>query len=204
MYTTDGDYISAWECLGGRKLDSWPAQSQIHNLAHARLENTQELLYTIGKVGRAWKISAHRLDIGPSRQIVPLRKSKEPITGFEVLQHGRIIVATSGPVLSIGTMENPGHLSYSWRDIECAEWISCFDVRIVEGVQNPRVDIVVGGLYGCMHVYDDLLNKLIRMESRPIDLTWQKKHWHRNAVLSVKWSNDGEHISQISQRMLIN
>ncbi|KAL9586366.1 MAG: hypothetical protein Q9212_000938 [Teloschistes hypoglaucus] len=206
MYMTDGDYIQAWQWLEGRELDSWPAQSQLHNLAHARL-SAQELLYTIGKVGKSWKISAHRLAEARTKEIVPLRKSKEPITGFEILPHERVIVATSGSVLSIGTMENPGQpalkdLTYSWRDIECAEWISCFDVRIVEeekrsskqNRQNPRVDIVVGGLQGSIHVYDDLLNKLVRMESRPSDLIGRKKHWHRNAVLSVKWSQDGNYI----------
>lgn len=147
-------------------------------------------------------------------EVVTLRKSQEPITSFSVVENGRTIIATSGSVLALGTTDFCGQtplssLSYTWRDIECPEWISCFDVRVVQeetsskhkqsgrGRRIARIDLVIGGLKGSLHVYDDLLRKLIRKEKgldkgTAIDLASQLKHWHRNAVLSVSWSRDGK------------
>ncbi|KAL8692499.1 MAG: hypothetical protein Q9218_002502 [Villophora microphyllina] len=190
LYKATGDgWIYLWDWREGRHLSKWNVHSRIQHrlqsLALAQLadsEATRELMYTIdGQTGTPWEIKAHRLDTGPetqSSEIVTLRKSQEPITGFKVLQHGRVIIATSGMVEeeTISKTKRSGKIS-----------------------QNYRMDTVIGGLQGSLHIYDDLLNKLVRMESnteKPAtnDLTSRQKHWHRNAVLSVKWSHDGNYI----------
>lgn len=173
-------------------------------------------MYTINcKDAGPWRVSAHQLGFTEAEfktNHVTLRTSKEPISSFKIVEGGRVIVATSGAVLTLGFSDHSGQSplddrSYTWRDVECPDWISCLDVRIVtpedtskkskssHEEQVPRVDIVVGGLRGPLHVYDDLLRRLMRSEKvsdKGAELTSRKKHWHRNAVLSAKWSRDGK------------
>ncbi|KAL9003742.1 MAG: hypothetical protein Q9188_003406 [Gyalolechia gomerana] len=213
--------VQLWDWLGGWMLQFWFSQSRIYALATSTLadenDDSKELVYTINrKAPGPWKISAHRLKHGVKQsEVVTHRKSKESITSFKVIGHGNVIIATSGSVLALGIAErseetSSNDLSYTWRDIECPEWISCFDVRIVAAEngrsgktqQLPRTDIVIGGLKGSLHVYDDLLRQLVRKEKRSskgstADWTPRKLHWHRNTVLSIKWSRDGASLDGI-------
>ncbi|KAL8774089.1 MAG: hypothetical protein Q9209_001197 [Squamulea sp. 1 TL-2023] len=160
-----------------------------------------------------WTLSRH--SGGQMRDLDPVfsmdEKWVQQLTQ-KVVEQSRIIIATSGNVLTLGYTDHPNQSSladtyYTWRDVECPEWISCIDVRIVsldrgsklqrsgKDFRVPRIDIVAGGLKGALHVYDDLLRQLIRTEKLSkkdpiIDLTSRKQHWHRNTVLSVKWSRD--------------
>lgn len=99
-------------------------------------------------------------------------------------------------------------ISYVWRVVECPEWVAGFDVRIrhrmsqnqaeKKGMVSEAVDIAIGGLKGSIHIYEDLLNKLI-INERPTskdsskDITPRRLHWHRNSVLTIKWSLDGKY-----------
>ncbi|KAL8946406.1 MAG: hypothetical protein Q9183_007909, partial [Haloplaca sp. 2 TL-2023] len=133
-----------------------------------------------------WRISAHRLLAGPEAhksEVATLRTSKEPISSFKVVENGKSIIATSDSILTLGTTRTTSQsplkaLSYTWRDVECPEWISSFDVRVIREEMTPkqkksekhhrnaRLDIVIGGLKGSLHVYDDLMRKLIRVEKK--------------------------------------
>lgn len=215
---TKSGTIQKWDWLEGRKLDSWDTECRIHAVATPHRpsdDKLSDIVYTIDqKAMRPWRIRAHRLIGANESDAVTLRTSQEPITSFNITENGRIITAASGSVLTLGITSYAGqpplsNLSYTWRDIECPEWISCYDVRTVEpdsgsvksktsnNQRIPRIDIAVGGLKGSLHVYDDLLRQLIQKEKtsakRPTaEVTSRKKHWHRNAVLSVKWSRDGK------------
>ncbi|KAL8913092.1 MAG: hypothetical protein Q9172_007368 [Xanthocarpia lactea] len=229
---TESGQVQLWNFLTGQQVQYWVTQCSIHGLQisePAGSEDPPDLIYTIDRgTNGPWRIRAHRFKADKEAktykkakknkaEIVCLRQSQEPITAFKVVEQGRIIVATSGSVLSVGHTDHPSpssltDTSYVWRDVECPEWISCIDVRIVlsgrsskqdissgKDASTARTDIVVGGLKGALHVYDDLLRQLIRTEkqlkkSTYVDLTSRKQHWHRNTVLSVKWSRDGNYI----------
>ncbi|KAL8947972.1 MAG: hypothetical protein Q9222_005801 [Ikaeria aurantiellina] len=220
---TEAGVIQRWDWLEGHRVHSWDTKTPIHALAASKpkdADEASELIHSIRYNGAgSWTLDAHRLNTGVEQdrsEAVTLRKSQEPITAFKVLEYGRIIIAISGSVLTLGVMDHSEQsrlhdLSYIWRDIECPEWISCFDVRLVTSDARsaapksdnilglPRLDIVVGGLKGSLHVYDDLLNQLIGRETdstknQPANLNSRTKHWHRNAVLSAKWSRDGNYI----------
>lgn len=222
LYTaTQSGTIQLWDWLEGRELRSWYAQCIIHALATSKVGSESEpldLVYSINhKETGPRRISAHQLGLSQDADdsdLVTLRTSREPITSFKIIENGKLIIATSGTVLTLGSIDHSGQsplssLSYTWRDIECPEWISCIDVRTIEPTgdskknrssddqQIPRIDLVLGGLKGSLHVYDDLLGQLSRSEKRsekgPVtNLTSRTKHWHRNAVLAVKWSLDGK------------
>ena len=155
-------------------------------------------------------ITAHRLpDDGPS-EVKTLLRSPDPITFFQVVGAGKVILASSGQLLLLGrlnetTSPKMKDTAYTWREIRCAEWITCLDIRVeVETkmqrkgskstpMTNPQVDVVVGGLQGVIFVYQDLLNNLISKErhKNAKNIGARKLHWHRNAVCAVKWSRDG-------------
>lgn len=142
-----------------------------------------------------------------------LIKYPQPLTSVSVLEKGRIIVLTSKSRLIIGSTDKPdstslNELAYVWRDIECPEWITCIDVRIRPKDKHARkpndsecgtlgaVDVVVGILTGAIIRYDDLLRNLIVKERHTkseiaTGVSSQRLHWHRNAVLTLKWSKDG-------------
>ncbi|KAL8994931.1 MAG: hypothetical protein Q9169_005232 [Polycauliona sp. 2 TL-2023] len=235
---TDLVYISAesgqvqlWNFVTGSLVHYWVTQGSIYGLQSMDLvdsEDSPDILYTIDRPRQQdlWTISAHQFTVNEEnkktslkskekqRDVVCVRQSKEPITAFKVVDNGRIIVATSGLVLTLGHTYDPRKkslkdISYTWRDVECPEWISCIDVRTVlpdpknvSSGKDPglaRTDIVVGGLKGALHVYDDLLRQLVRSEkpskgATDVVLTSRKQHWHRNTVFSVKWSRDGNYI----------
>ncbi|KAI4115272.1 MAG: hypothetical protein LQ345_004105 [Seirophora villosa] len=218
---TESGIIQLWHWLDGQKIHFWNTKCHIHALTTSKIvdnDQSSNTVYTVNhKETGSWSISAHRLGTTEdelNNDAVTLRISKEPISALKIVGDGRVIVATSGVVLTIGISDHSmdstlSDRSYTWRDVECPDWISCVDVRIVatedtskksKGTnekQVPRVDIVVGGLKGPIHVYDDLLRRLMRSEKvsdKGTELTSRKKHWHRNAVLSVKWSRDGNYI----------
>ena len=176
-----------------------------------------ELVYTVDKKDHGpWLLSAHRLDGGESTaktNVKTLYQCKEPLSNVKILRNGCLIVATSGSNLIMGTSDVPnppslGEISYSWRINECPEWIVSIDVRLRQHDSDRKkadpgkavysgVNIALGGLKGSIHIYDDLLANLIRMEKitkkNGVENTISRRlHWHRNAVLAVKWSLDGE------------
>lgn len=219
---TNSGSIHKYDWHKGKHLGRWDISSQIFNLAGSDSAPTpaeRDIIYTVDKKGQ-WMITAHRLSGKTDASKTELRtllKSSEPVTALKVLAGGKIIVASSGPRLIIGSSDLTGpaslnDLSYVWREILCPEWITSLDARIPSDTSqalgsgatgaNPSksreatVDIVVGDLKGSIFVYEDVLGKLIRKERRGKsvtgqDLTPQRLHWHRNGVATTKWSLDG-------------
>ena len=212
--------IEKWNWTNGKILDVWDTKTPVHLIATVNPNSTENgtgYVYSVDKPkGSRWTITAHRLMAGKDAaktDLNTLLKYEEPITSLRIFEEGRIIVATSGHKLLIGSTDNPHQpllkaISYVWREITCSEWITSIDTRIrsvdasskkskfVKAVTRCAVDIVVGGIKGAIFVYEDLLASLISKEDKSKDgitdnITPRKLHWHRNAVSSVKWSTDG-------------
>lgn len=216
--------IENWDWTGGSRLGRWKLSSSIYFLTistQTAEEHSNQLIYTVDmKDADQWRISAHLLESGENAtktDVKTLLRHQDPLSSLKILAGGRFVVAASGSQLIIGhtTKPNPSmlqDLSYTWRIVECPEWITCIDARIShpEKVEKPSkggrrrieaLDVAVGGLKGSIHVYDNLLGKLIRTEqptSKELreDIKSRRLHWHRNAVLSLKWSLDGMHYPQ--------
>ena len=218
--------IEKWDWAEGSRLGRWRTSSSIYSLMTAK-QNTDDpiydLVYTIDrKTQGSWLISVHRLaghEAGAKTDVKTLFTNQQALSSINVLERGRVIVATSGSELILGSSDEPApsplkDVSYTWRVIECPEYIASMDVRVrpSEGVQKSSkggrssadaIDIVIGGLKGSIYIYEDLLRKIIRRDHRAgkgnsVDLTSRRLHWHRNAVQAVKWSADGEYSSCFS------
>ena len=212
--------ISRWNWKEGQRTNMWQISSQIHALVAARQGPVAEksgLIYTVDrKSGGPWLLSAHRLATDGENtltEVKTLLKFEDRLTCFMVLIGGKAIVATSGQQLIIGTSDSPvpeklNELQYVWRIVDCPEWIVSLDVRcrgsertsrkhVSKGGMLEAIDVAIGGLKGAIHLYEDLLQKLLRKEkagnvANLENIASRSLHWHRNAVLAVKWSLDGE------------
>ena len=222
--STRSGLIEKWDWIAGVKLEYWNTSSPIYYIVASNLsadDENNELMFTIDRKGEGpWMITAHRLLGGPdaaNTDLGTLRKYPQSLTSLKVFENGRIIVATSGSYLMIGTTEKPNttplrDVSYIWREVECPEWITSIDVQIKHADKSSKrtklakttaqsaVNIVVGGLKGSIFIYDDLLRKLKDAErnsksDKAVNIISQRKHWHRKAVLSVKWSLDGMYLA---------
>ena len=202
-------------------MGKWDISSQIFDLTVTKSlapVSQSDIVYTADRKGQ-WMITAHRLQIGNKTELHTLLKSTNPITHFKVSEGGKHIVASAGQRLIVGITHEPNppvlkDLSYTWREIECSEYITSLDAWInnanaaptdtrssksaSSGSRGPRfLNITVGGLKGSIFVYQDLLGKLIRKEKKPNAPApvAQRLHWHRNGVGAVKWSMDGMYLS---------
>lgn len=212
--------IEKWDWSEGLRLARWKVPYQVCSLTtsvHNEESVASDVVYTTDKKeGGVWSIAAHLLtkDVKSTRtEDTTLLTYKNPLSSLKVLDSGRFIVATSGSQLILGSsdMREPWKLqdlSYTWRIVDCPEWIVSIDTRVIHPEEAAKsnkggsrgssvLDIAVGGLKGSIHIYENLLGKLIRKEQPATkdaveDIDSRRLHWHRNAVLSLKWSLDGE------------
>lgn len=219
--STAAGQIELWDWTEGSRLGRWKLSSSVHSLQTSPQSGDgsgHEIVYTVDrKDAGPWLISAHILAIGEDAgkaDVKTLFTYKNPLCNVQILAGGRFVLATSGSQLIIGNTDKPNppvlqELSYTWRIVDCPEWITSIDARISQieivakssrgGTRtHEALDIAVGGLKGAIHIYDNLLGKLVRTEQPtsneiPEEIKSRRLHWHRNAVLSVKWSLDGEH-----------
>ena len=212
--------IEKWDWEQGCRVGYWKLSSSIYALTtSSRISGDalSDLVYTVDRKGAdPWLVTAHRLVHGgesPSSEVKTLFSNQEAISSLKVLENGRFIVATSAAQLIIGHSNSPSPaklqgLTYTWRIVESPEWIVSIDVRIShpEWDRKPSkggkkriesLDIALGGLKGSIHIYENLLGNLICREQphskdNTKDIKSRRLHWHRNAVLALKWSLDGE------------
>ena len=224
--------IEKWDWQKGLRIGYWKLSSSIHFLTtsvRTTEEDDNDLVYTVDKKDTGpWLISAHRLKSGSEASetgVKTLFSHRRALSYVKVSEGGRYIVAASGPQLIIGNTESPDltilqDLSYTWRIVDCPEWITSVDVRISHAETKIKkskagkkmiayLAISVGDLKGSIHIYENLLGALLKRE-QPMskeshgDVVSRRLHWHRNAVLALKWSLDGESdVSTISYDLLI-
>ena len=212
--------IEKWDWSEGLRLSHWKISSSIYSLVTAK-QNTgdlgSEMVYTIDRKGQGpWLLSVHRLagvGDGAKTEVKTLFTDEHALSSINVIENGRVIVATSGSQLIFGSSDEPAlsplkNVSYTWRIVDCPEFIVSTDVRVrpSERIQKTAdegrsaamiIDVVIGGLKGSIHVYEDLLRKMVKVDRRAskgdlLDFTSRRLHWHRNAVQAVKWSTDGK------------
>lgn len=209
--------IEEWDWVNGQKVSTWDTGSCVHNLAVSDSGDSspQDVIYTIDNDKDIWMMTAHRLRGLANNSVSELHiiwKSRNLLACFKVMGNGEVVIASAGIRLIIGSRNHTDSsalkdIQYTWREVECSEWVTSLDVRI-NNEQPTRmnvmseishvpsvttfVDLVVGGLEGSIFVYQDILGKLIRAETKKAKMSFtQKYHWHRNGVGAVKWSLDG-------------
>jgi len=120
----------------------------------------------------------------------------------------RVIVAAAKESVHIGLLKakkkalsSLDDLEYRFHSFGVSDIITCLDIRPTlqttkkGGVEIQALDLVVGSARGAIYVYNDVLSKLPGGEPGSLKAAAihpRKFHWHRRAVHSVKWSEDGK------------
>ncbi|KAI9785919.1 MAG: hypothetical protein M1839_008185 [Geoglossum umbratile] len=227
--STSRGRLEIWDWIEGTKIQRWEFESEINALAivsASPTENKSDIIYMIEKKYEKWRIKLFELVKGadPSKtdnQTKVLYECEQQISSFKVLHEGRVVVATSGKRLVVGTTK--GEItagSYVWMEFTSPDWLTCLDVResskesisakgkkekLKAGVaskSSPAIDVVIGDIKGVIYVHSDLLNRLIHDHEADrsarlghlVRGASRRRHWHREAVHSVKWSLDGNYI----------
>lgn len=221
--STNTGSIEKWDWIEGNRLEYWHISIPIYHLATSSFrsdETPNDLVYTVDRKGESqWMLTVHRLlggDEASKTDLGTLIKYRDPLTSVKISENGRIIVLTSGSRLIVGSSEGPDLVSlkdcvYVWRELNCPEWISTMDIRTrpfempstkAKGTNlgfDGALDVAIGLLRGQIIIYDDLLNSLVQKENKSKPgkqkgISSQRLHWHRTAVLALKWSKDGTFI----------
>ena len=224
--TTSGR-IELWDWLEGRKLTTWRVRGRPQSLTSTQRSEDQgngDFVYFTNRISDdAWELALLGAESHGGLQSHTLFTQQQPMSSVRALDHGKVIVMTSGPCLTIGTssispLSKPSDLKYTWRRISCPEWIASLDIRVrhdSQQKQKPKVaevdtsvDIVIGGLKGSIQIYEDFLKRLVILEKisqkgQSQELTSRRLHWHRNPVLTVKWSADGNYLISGGQETVL-
>ena len=215
--TTDGTVL-LWNWVTGQRLGRWELQCHITGLwTTVESSVTEDTVFTVdrSKDRKHHTITAHRLRYGPDASrtaSISLFEPQYSVQGLKVLSRGDVIIAVFQHSLAVGQLNcKKDHTfeekSYIWREINCANEITCYDACITPKRKfkakdyptstNVYVDVVIGTVKGSIFIYSDLSNKLISHSKQndgkhvPSYLDPRRFHWHREAVGTVKYSRDG-------------
>lgn len=223
---TSSQLMSKWDWKEGQMLNTWHLSTKSHLVSTASQTfspDAGDVVYTIDEGhSNQWSLSVHKLpDNGEKTEAITrtLFKFENRLMGLQVLHGGALLVTAAGHKLIIGssqswTSEEASQMVYVWRIVDCPEWISSFNVRsrasdrtskkqLRKGGLLEAVDVAIGGLKGTVRIYEDLFQKLLRKDTSTKhagleNVTSRNLHWHRNAVMTVKWSLDGKKAEHLS------
>jgi hypothetical protein len=208
-------FITIWNWVSGQKLVSLPLKSTIRGLqvvVSEDFDNEQLLLLleNSNEASKQWTISffevlSHKEAFVPD--LISLQSTSEPLQFLSVVCGRRFIFAASNTCVLVGVQSahstsrgsedsEDGRL-YKWSTFDFKAEVSSFDVRVDKQYKSKNKEkvadqpdicrLAIGSKLGSIFVYEDIINSL----QQPGQLNRFELHWHRETVLSVKWSADG-------------
>lgn len=208
LYIFTSAVVTKWHWDSGKRLDLWETSSPAIAIDLPSSDNKSQLLsYSIvaKKDGRR-QILIDALSDKEMTGISAL-ETREQINTIQVAYGGRVIVASDGSHLFLGTtasidLQSSGATRYTWAEATLPVTATCLDLQETSVTRNqsselkyPKgsyaVDLVVGESNGSLLIYRDVGNTLFgrsgEKKSSP-----RKLHWHRSSVNTVRWSRDGK------------
>jgi NET1-associated nuclear protein 1 (U3 small nucleolar RNA-associated protein 17) len=172
-------------------------------------EEQVELLITSEKLSKhsrqliAYNLEMLKEGIGKSLYtgrtgVLTLKCSKDGRAIACLTKQGVLIGSPSSTPRALGSLED---LSYQFFSFETEDRSTCLDIRLSQGSKKrrktPVLDVAIGGARGKILVYQDLIMALRSLETprqtgEQQALQHQIYHWHRRAVHTLKWSQDGK------------
>ncbi|KIV97075.1 hypothetical protein PV10_00870 [Exophiala mesophila] len=202
-------FISVWDCESGRQLGQYQAKigiGQLAALSHSAHQETILVLHEHDN-SKTRLLVAYTVDQNNHKikMTGTLLTKSNPVSGFQCLAAGSLIIVSSQSKLLLGYSQDVGKenagLEYTWREISLGSNITSFDGQVNPGKSRtmrkiPSLDVVLGMESGVMLQYEDLLFKLIGKEKNNSSdsIMSRKLHWHRTAVNTVKWSRDKNYL----------
>ena len=203
--------VQLWDWQDATLIQSWDIKSQIIDSECCELRDPSpaDVLLTIDQSSDGHRITAHQLqgmkDVEFSIQKTLYRLDR-PINKICVVDGARFIIASGYKWMVVGARRNTTSklkvLDYKWWEFSTPIDITAIDAKVRQG-QDPdrkellhQLDMVIGCGDGTIHYYLDVATQLAQIErSRRVrEPPNTIKHWHRDAVGSVKWSKDGNYL----------
>ena len=158
------------------------------------------------------QIVAYDVSRFPKPESVRLHVSNCKIQELRADEEGRFLVGSAGRTLVVGDLAGRElasfqDLKYQFYSFELSDEICSLDLRVTskklakKGRPSQRssgplcLDLAVGCARGPILVYGDIVNRLRGTDGSSANkgmVQPRKHHWHRRAVHSVKWSQDGK------------
>lgn len=202
IYIFTSASVTKWDWDSGKQIDRQKTDETRIAVDVPTIEEESQLLsYNITAKDGKRQISVHALDTENATGKVVL-ETKEPIDKIQVLNGGKVIFASDGARLFLGStpavgLEHLQSLSYNWREITLPSTSSCFHLQA--GVTESKsskgaesiIDLVLGETNGSILIYQDVLNTVFGRNADK-KAAPRKLHWHRGPVSAVRWSKDGK------------
>ncbi|KAJ5969851.1 hypothetical protein N7501_006099 [Penicillium viridicatum] len=198
IFTSSGS-ISKWNWSSGKRIARWETTCTTVSMSLASVGkegSTAAISFSIisPKDGKR-QISINTLGDKKIQGTTALETSQK-INSIKVTHDGRVIVASDGKHLFMGTttsaeLENLETVQYAWREATLPVNATCFDIQI-QGSES--IDLAVGESGGSILIYQNVLNTLFGKDFSDKRSSPRKLHWHRGSVNTVRWSKDGNYI----------
>lgn len=195
IFTSSGS-ISKWNWSSGKRIARWETTCTTVSMSLASVGkegSTAAISFSIisPKDGKR-QISINTLGDKKIQGTTALETSQK-INSIKVTHDGRVIVASDGKHLFMGTttsaeLENLETVQYVWREATLPVNATCFDIQI-QGSES--IDLAVGESGGSILIYQNVLNTLFGKDFSDKRSSPRKLHWHRGSVNTVRWSKDG-------------
>ncbi|KAJ5951775.1 uncharacterized protein N7479_010188 [Penicillium vulpinum] len=198
IFTSSGS-ISKWNWSSGKRIARWETTCTTISMS----------LASVGKEGSKSAISFSIVSqkdgkrqilinmLGDKKiQGTTVLETNQKINSVKVTHDGRVIIASDGKHLFMGTttnaeLENLETVQYTWREAALPVNATCFDMQI-QGSES--IDLAVGEICGSILIYQNVLNTLFGKDLSDKRSSPRKLHWHRGSVNTVRWSKDGNYI----------
>ena len=204
LVSTLGGKIIKFNWVTGKKSQQWKVQSGLIRLYGLRTTESTDNGYRVlamnqnseGERGLS-HFTLHQSSDVPMKDVVVHSKQRMAAT-ITTVNDGRLLVASSGDRLLLGSSQDPTIGVYTWSEFTVPGRIVSFDARSRQASNattktRSTVDVALGLQDGAILVYDDVLGRLRGKEKgvKGSDMVARRLHWHRELVSSVKWSRDG-------------
>lgn len=209
LVSTLGGSIFKLDWTTGRRLCQWrtrPGLLRIFGIPSSQPPDDTDRILLINSILDGDR-ELSQCELGQSSdtllEVSVLQRAHRFVPRVIALDSGKMLVACADDKLmlcSTGTsfaVPRASSDDYVWREIPLPGKVVSFDARQrqepASGKTRSVVDVVVGLANGLIVAYDDM-SRITGKERRAqgSEITPRRLHWHRDAVCSVKWSQDGE------------
>lgn len=181
----------------------------IHDMTVGRIKLNKtftDVLFVSESLGKLSKIVAY----DPSDLKNPISHNLQTDSGkvsiLRAANEGSVLVAAAGHNLLVGSLKMQSfgsveELVYDFYSVDLTDDVCCLSTRAAHKKSGSKkkaaddsnksfVDVAAGSVRGAVYVYSNILSQLQAKSKKGLDVP-KKQHWHRKAVHSVAWSNDG-------------
>ncbi|KAJ5852814.1 hypothetical protein N7534_005357 [Penicillium rubens] len=198
IFTSSGS-ISKWNWSSGKRIARWETTCTTISMS----------LALVGDEGSAAAISFSIVSQKDGKRQISINalgdkkiqgttalETSQKINSIKVTHDGRVIIASDGKHLFMGTttgagLENLETVQYVWREATLPANATCFDIQ-TQGSES--IDLAVGASVGSILIYQNVLNTLFGKDLSDKKSSPRKLHWHRGSVNTVRWSKDGNYV----------